>query len=264
MSISAAVSSVLILILILFLIIWFLRIGGKSRQAHKRYDCYARELLKQHSQLMTCPVKEDYRILKPIKALGFFKVAGTLLKGDRFAWVNLSNSTMGGFMKLHTFFFRPDPACNLPMLSIDVIFMGAKRVFVIEIIDPAKISDETLSVHYDRMRALKPSSEKLADMPVTRWYKDVVLDFSIHAKSDSRSEELLFETYKKYLDAYFAMVKAAEPISPDLSRKVSKATEWYVDTLISKGGPAVDMLAWLMGKEKMREYSRTVMFGLNS
>ena len=258
-----AVFLLLIFVVIVCFFIWLLRTGGKSRQAHKRYDCYARELLKQHSQLMLCPVKEDYRILKPIKALGLFKVAGTLLKGDRFAWINLSNSTMGVFMKLHTFFFRPDPAYNLPMLSIDVIFMGAKRIFVIEIIDPAKISDETLSVHYDRMRSLKPSSEKLGDMPVTRWYKDVVMDFSIHAKSDSSSDELLFETYKKYLDAYFAMVKDAEPISSDQSRKVFQATEWYVDSLISKGGPAVDMLAWLMGKEKMREYSRTVMFGLN-
>jgi hypothetical protein len=59
------------------------------------------------------------------------------------------------------------------------------------------------------------------------------------------------------------MVKDAEPISSEQTREVSQATEWYVDTLISKGGPAVDMLAWLMGKEKMREYSRTVMFGLN-
>jgi hypothetical protein len=244
-------------------VLYLFNVSIKSRRAHKLYDDYARKLLKQHSQLMPCPVKEDYRILKPIKALGLFKVAGTLLKGDRFAWVNLSNSTMGVFMKLHTFFFRPDPAYNLPMLSIDVIFMGAKRIFVIEIIDPAKISDETLSVHYDRMRSLKPSSEKLGDMPVTRWYKDVVMDFSIHAKSDSSSDELLFETYKKYLDAYFAMVKDAEPISSDQSRKVFQATEWYVDTLISKGGPAVDMLARLMGKEKMREYSRTVMFGLN-
>ena len=149
------------------------------------------------------------------------------------------------------------------MLSIDVIFIGDKRIFVIEIIAPAKIQEKTLSVHYERMRSLKPSSEILTDMPVTRWYKDVVMDFSIHAKSDSNSDELLFETYKKYLDAYFAMVKAAEPISDDQSRKVSQATEWYVDTLISKGGPAVDMLAWLMGKEKMREYSRTIMFGLN-
>ena len=236
----------------------------KSRRAHKRYDDYARKLLDQHFQLKPCSVKKEYRVLQPVKALGLFKVAGTVLKGDKFAWVNLSNSTMGLFMKLHTFFFRPDPAYNLPMLSIDVIFMGAKRIFVIEIIDPAKISDETLSVHYECMRTLKPSSEKLKDMPVTRWYKDVVMDFSIHAKSDSKSDELLFETYKKYLDAYFAMVKDAKPVSAEQSREASQATEWYVDTLISKGGPAVDMLAFLMGKQKMREYSRTVMFGLNA
>ena len=68
-----AVSLLLILAVILVLVIWVLRIGGKSRQAHKKYNCYARELLKQNSQLMPCPVKEEYRILKPLKALGLFK-----------------------------------------------------------------------------------------------------------------------------------------------------------------------------------------------
>lgn len=252
------------LILLLGTVLYLFYVSIKSRRAHKQYDAYAREVLSQRFHLKICPVKEEYRTLKPLKALGLFKVAGTLLRGDRFDWVNLSNSTMGVFMKLHTFFFRPDPAYNLPMLSIDVIFMGAKRIFVIEIIDPAKIPDETLSAHYEHMRSLKPSFEKLEDMPVTRWYKDVVMDFSIHAKSNSNSDELLFETYKKYLDAYFDMVKDAGPVSAEQSNEVSRSTEWYVETLISKGGPAVDMLARLMGKEKMREYSRTVMFGLKA
>ncbi len=236
----------------------------ESRRVHGRYDHYARELLEKHFQLVPGKIKEEYRTLTPLKALGLFKVAGTMSKGDKFAWINLSNATMGVFMKLHTFFFRPDPAYNLPMLSIDVIFMGRKRVFVIEIIDPAQISDETLEVHYNRMRLLKPSSEKIADMPVTRWYKDVVTGFSIHAKADRLDDDLLFETYKKYLDAYIAMVNDAGSISPEQTQKVTEATEWYVNTLINKGGPAVDMLSRLIGKEKMREYSRTVMFGLNA
>ena len=124
-------------IILTFALLYLFYVAVKSRRVHKQYDDYAREVLDHHFHLHPCPVKDEYRILKPLKALGLFKVAGTLLKGDRFAWVNLSNSTMGIFMKLHTFFFRPDSAYNLPMLSIDVIFMGGKRIFVIEIIDPA-------------------------------------------------------------------------------------------------------------------------------
>jgi len=60
------------------------------------------------------------------------------------------------------------------------------------------------------------------------------------------------------------MVKAAEAVSAEQSREVFRSTEWYVNTLIRKGGPAVDLLARLMGKEKMGEYSRKVMFGLDS
>jgi len=242
--------------------VWLFIVSVRSRRAHRRYDEYARKLLKDRLQMTPCPVKEEYRVLKPFRAFGLFRVAGTLLRGDRFAWVNLSNSTIGLFMKMHTFFFRPDPAYNLPMLSIDVIFMGDKRVFVIEVIDPAKIADHALSDHYDRFRRLKPSEDLLANRPVSYWYRDVVTDFSIHARADRSSDALLFETYQKYLDAYLEMVRAAKPVPEEQSRQIAASAQWYVDTLISEGGPAVDMLGRLMGKEKMREYSRTVMFGL--
>ena len=39
--------------------------------------------------------------------------------------------------------------------------------------------------------------------------------------------------------------------------------ETYVETLLDKGGPAVDVFEKFMGPEKQREYVRTVMFGLD-
>jgi hypothetical protein len=39
--------------------------------------------------------------------------------------------------------------------------------------------------------------------------------------------------------------------------------EWYVDTLLAKGGPAVEVFKTLLGPEKQKEYVRTVMFGID-
>jgi len=48
------------------------------------------------------------------------------------------------FMKMYTLLILPNYNYNLPMLSVDIIFMGGKRVFVIELIDPAGIRDDNL------------------------------------------------------------------------------------------------------------------------
>ena len=51
------------------------------------------------------------------------------------------------------------------MLSVDFIFIGKKRVFVIEVIDPAKIDDDNKRIHYDRMRAWQDTVQTYEQSP---------------------------------------------------------------------------------------------------
>ena len=95
------------------------------------------------------------------------------------------------------------------------------------------------------------------------WAKNVVTDFSIHRQADRKSDGLLFETYKSYLGTYIEMAKNAEPLSPGLSEKVQQGMEWYVNTLLEQGGPAVNLFKNILGPEKQKEYVRTVMFGVD-
>jgi len=48
-----------------------------------------------------------------------------------------------------------------------------------------------------------------------------------------------------------------------MSVQVRAGMEKYVETLLAKGGPAVDVFKKFLGPEKQREYIRTVMFGLD-
>jgi len=64
------------------------------------------------------------------------------------------------------------------------------------------------------------------------------------------------------LKAYLDMAKNAEELTPEMSEKVKHGLEEYVTTLLSKGGPAVEVFEKMLGKEGQEEYVRTVMFGL--
>ena len=112
------------------------------------------------------------------------------------------------------------------------------------------------------MRKRLPEIADLEKGPERDWYKDYVTDFSIHAKADNSKDDLMFDIYKTYLNAYLEMAKHAEELTPEMSAKVKQGLEEYVSTLLSKGGPAVEVFEKMLGKEGQEEYVRTVMFGL--
>jgi hypothetical protein len=82
-------------------------------------------------------------------------------------------------------------------------------------------------------------------------------------KADSSRDEELFKIYQTFLEVYLDMAKNAQPLSPELRDRVKAGIENYVDTLLEKGGPAVDVFKKFLGPEGQREYVRTVMFGLD-
>jgi hypothetical protein len=210
--------------------------------------------------LEPCTVRPEFQDLRPGRALGLLRFRADLRRGGPFRWVNHTDTTMFGCMKMHTFLFIPDQGYNLPMMSIDVIFAGSRRVFVIEIIDPARIEDTYVKQHYKSMLSRKPSSEKMPEKEVTYWYKNILAECSIHTTLDAKDDALMLETYCAYLDAYAAMVRGARP-APESAEKVRERQHWYVQSLIDSGGPAVDMLAKLLGQKRALAYIWSTMFG---
>ena len=120
---------------------------------YRRYEQYTMQTLSKSCALTPFEVKPEYRKIHPAKMLKLFKILVSSYTSDRLARVNSLDATMFVFMKMYTLMIRPDYRYNLPMLSVDFIFIGKKRVFVIEVIDPAKIDDDNKRIHYDRMRA---------------------------------------------------------------------------------------------------------------
>ena len=243
---------------------FIIKAKNEGDRMYELYDSYTKKALAGNFKLQPYPVKQEYQKLHPWKALKLFKVIVNSQEGEKFKRVNTLDATIGLFMKMYTLFILPNYDYNLPMLSVDIIFIGGKRVFVIEIIDPARIKDENLETHYAKMRSWKPKIDTLEKMTLEMaWAEDVVTDFSIHSRADRTDDDLLFEIYKSYLGTYLDMAKNAETHNLGLSKNVQQGMEWYVDTLLEQGGPAVNVFETLLGPEKQKEYVRTVMFGVD-
>lgn len=234
--------------------------------AERMYDTYARyteQVLGEHFELAPRQIRPEYQVLHPWKFLKLFRLAVTSRTCDRLARVNTIDATMFLFMKMYTMLIRPDYRYNLPMLSVDFIFMGDSRVFVIEVIDPARIPDDNKERHYDAMRAWGPTVARFEQSGVRDWYKEFLTDFSIHIKADASQDDTLLKIYTSFLEEYVAMAENARELGPEGSAAMKAGLERYVSTLLSEGGPAVDVFRQMLGPEGQQEYVRTVMFGLD-
>jgi 15,16-dihydrobiliverdin:ferredoxin oxidoreductase len=255
----------LILIGVFVAIPFMIKAKNEGERLYAMYDSYTKKMLTENFALNPYPIKAEFQKIQPWKALKLFKVVAKNQEGKLFKRVTNLDASIAIFMKMYTCLILPNYHYNLPMLSVDIIFIGGRRVFAIEIIDPARIEDQNLTIYYEKMRTWKPEVDKLEKMEIDmEWSKDIVTDFSIHAQADRTKDELLYEIYKDYLNTYIAMAKNAKALSPELSEKVQEGMEGYVDTLMAKGGPAVNVFKTLLGAEKQEEYVRTVMFGVGS
>jgi hypothetical protein len=256
----------LLVVIVILIVVIAVLVSSTRREGEKMYAKYAAlstEMIGKNYAVQPFPVKAEYRHIVYPQGLGLFDFSVTSQQADRLARINSIDATMFKFMKMYTLMIRPDYGYNLPVLSVDFIFMPfGKRVFVIEIIDPARIADDNKKTGYDKMKAAAAQTAGFEQTGVRDWYKDFIDDCSIHIKADRTNDDMLFDIYRTFLSAYLDMAKNAQPLTPESSAQVKAGFEKYVDTLLSKGGPAVDVFKKILGPEGQQEYVRTVMFGL--
>ncbi len=253
---------ILATLMVLILIITSV-IRSSGEKLYARYDSYTRETLAENFHLQSFPIKPEFQRIAPWKTLKMFKFVVDSQQSDRIARINTIDATLFLFMKMYTLLLRPNYDYNLPMLSVDIIAVGSKRVYVLEVIDPAHIEDDNKKVCYDKMRAWMPEIKKYPQASTRDWYKDFLVDVSIHINAKKEDDDKLFEIFCSYLDAYIEMAKNAQKLEPAKSTMVKDSIESYVSTLLANGGPAVDVFKKLLGPEKQQEYIRTVMFGVD-
>ncbi|MCX5887392.1 MAG: hypothetical protein NT096_16010 [Proteobacteria bacterium] len=219
---------------------------------------------KEGVELQPVMVKPEFQIINPPKALKLIKMIPSRAKTEKFSTITSMDATMFGFMKMYTLLLAPKAGYNFPLLSFDVVSVGKNRVFVMEVIDPAHVPADYITSAYEKMKALKEKVKDLPDTPPDMpWTKEMTMPFSIHTKADRSKEEFFRDLFREYLTVYLEMVKNAPQLTDEeQSKKVQQGIKTYVNTLLEKGGPAVNVFKFLLGPEKQKEFTKGIMFGI--
>ena len=156
-----------------------------------------------------------------------------------------------GLMKMDTLIINPVDI-DLPLLSYDRIkAMGNDKLFL-EMYD-TMVNKTSM----DKVSKVKESyGDKPTHTPSSAWYDDIKLPQSMFPsgkKKDSESfDKITLSFVKAFLDT-------EAPAVTDPEAKAAKI-DYYVDGLLSHGGPATDVFVKKFGKEKTTELFKKCLF----
>lgn len=154
-----------------------------------------------------------------------------------------------GLMKMDTLIVNPDEV-DLPLYSYDRIFAMGNDTLIVELYD-------TLSEDGFSMEDVKAKYPSLTERdPGEHWYDSIKLKESISKKGKKADTPLLSELAIEHLCAYLSAAVPTDKL--EIKREKSR---YYVEGLLSKGGPSTDAFKKAIGEERTAELFRSILFG---
>ena len=156
-----------------------------------------------------------------------------------------------GLMKMDTLIIHPKQV-ELPLYSYDRIYAMGTDTLIVELYD-------TLSGACD-LSGLDNIKNQYADLaerdPGTHWYDSIKLPSSISKKGKKAQTDRFDQLATQHLLAYLD-IKNPTVCVEEKERK----TAYYVDGLLTNGGPSTDVFKKSFGVEKTAKLFKTILFG---
>lgn len=178
---------------------------------------------------------------------------------------NLSVMTVNmGLMQMFTFVVTPLKK-DLPLMSVDYIYMLSKRKAILEFYDLTQ--DKADPAYQDILKKLgqiMAGYSDLKDAPAAEaWYDDlrtVLVSKTGRIRDDDRLQTLFTESV-----GCWAKPAALRPELDEAAKEKKRALiRDYANDLVDRGGLSTDVFKKCLGVEKTKEFFRKVFFGYDA
>lgn len=214
------------------------------------------------SNLSDLPFPEDLSYQQSTKPSA--KIESFQWTSDKFRKIRATYIDAGWRAQVFNSVWYPKPEYDLPLLGIDFLSFGKKKVLCVMDFQPLSQEEGYLKKYCERMEDVRSKYEGLSGKMSARFY-DEAQYFSkqlIFAKFDTHEpiESQLLPAFKEYVLEYMAMMDNAVPdTSPE---SVSKVVEWQrqYDQYSAERDPAVGLFSTYWGKEWADRFTHDFLF----
>ncbi len=164
-----------------------------------------------------------------------------------------------GFMQMASFIITPYEK-NMPLLSMDFMYIGSNRKAYVEFYDLVKDTTDPAYVEVlDAEKALQSSYSDLEELTVDpAWYDDL-LTVVLHkvSKDDARVKKLFVDS----VDTYMQAASKLEQLTDEARAEKLDITQKYCDDLVSQGGVSTNVFKKELGEDTTMDFFNKVFFG---
>lgn len=217
---------------------------------------------KELPDLVDAPFEEEYSLQESTKRPA--RIESWQWKNEHFRKIRATYIDAGQAAQVFNSVWYPDPKYELPLLGIDFLSFGKKKVLCVLDFQPLVQDNEYLEKYCEPIAYIKAKYEGIAGTMSSRFY-DETLFFSkqlAFAKFDNAEpvNTQLLPAFKEYLRDYIAMVKNATP-NEDLAavERVRKLQVEY-DQYSAERDPAVGLFSTYWGEQWAEDFTYNYLF----
>lgn len=216
-------------------------------------------------------LKEDYKLTPvdpgcfgTIKVYGAMKFLVEQYRVEGIGNLSVMRMKMGlPLMTMATVVVTPFEK-NLPLMSVDFIYMMGNRKAYIEFYDLAAKKDENYLRHISRLAAISQRYAFLpACPPAPAWY-DHLLTATAYRGGKAADDGQLIDLLSACVRGFAEMCADAPQLDETEQAEKRRITAEYVDTLVKQGGTSTNVFKKALGEETTREFFDKVFFGTES
>ena len=188
---------------------------------------------------------------RPLRTLGLAKTDGDVFNSEKFSRIVFMRINLPAYLTVRSVFLRPRVELALPVFDCEILIMGKKRIFMVDVQGKGASTGHDDSALFDKLIKIR---ERYPDLLKNKTafggdkIKSVLSKAVCEVKITEDEDEQALSIFRQYLEAYCEMVEKATPLSGNALDKAKQDFESYLKTLIDHD-PGFKGYKLLFGKE---------------
>ena len=218
--------------------------------------------LKKRFSLNTFSLKYPFPE-RPIRTFGLVKFDGEVFSSEKFSRVILMRVKLPFYLAASSTFLRPRMELGLPFFDAEVVIMGKRRVFMVDIQAVGESTGYDNTALFDRLIKIRERYPALLEktIKIKGKIQSVFSKAACQVKITEEQDEQALSIFREYLGVFLEMVEKATPLSGDALDQARRAFEEYSKTVINHD-PGVKAFKMFFGKEGGMTRAMDIFFDL--
>jgi hypothetical protein len=198
---------------------------------------------------------------RPLRTLGLLKIDGKVLSSEAFSRVILLSSSILSLRGSRSIFLGPRVELDLPIFSTEVIIMGKKRGFLLDIQRRGGYNRQDDTELYNKLISIRDTypdilKDKLA---LKGEIQKTMSPASLYVKIDKEQDGRALELYNAYLDVFINLVLHSKPVTGETLEKAKASNNEFIN-ITMEHDPGVKIYKMFFGEKGGKDRALDMFF----